>query len=414
MGRTRKKTAHNQGRKPLYKEHGSRLLMPGDDDTHLRVTLRDEAGLILDRGPRYKWGDGGGAYYDQRLAWSESDTRDLAVLCGASADIQKCGDVLAREPKTIAHRASDLGFKLPSAWASLIRTYKPRGPGIELCYPFIAKARPEHADLMRANSLVPRGFPEHMRADICQSVMLAMFEGTVTLSDIEKNKDKMRWFIGKFYKEQRPWQEVLDSPADSDDRRSYDEKAAHGWAQDKVDAEIGERRHAFSAFANATDATQLDHVYALEIREAQHRGAQRRDYMSLRETMETVDGGAFDHGPVALALQVPHAITRAAQRYGITLLPRDLRAMAAQCANRRPLGVERNSEAHLVAVNGTTLPVLFSRMLGKIMTILPPVEMEGLRLVQSGALTWENHHEEWILRRRERPDRMAQNARLAG
>lgn len=393
-----RRSRHNKGRKPLYKEHRRDYVEPGALEVSTFSPV-ESAAMILHRGPRYKWSDGGGAYYDQRLAWSKTDTRDLAILCAASADITKCGDVLARQPQTIVNRARDLGFSLPSAWAALIR--RNRGsPGIQLRYPFIAKARPEHADLMRANSLVPRGFPEHMRADICQSVMLAMFEGTISLSDVEKNKDKMRWFIRKFYKEQQPWQEVLDTPNDGDNR-SYDEKAAHGWAQDGRDEEMADHRRMFNAINKYEPALQIDHVYALEIREARHRSAKNHDHAGITETISLIDSGDYTHGNTALALQVPHAIARAGERYGLTLLPRDLRGAADRCARQSPIGIERDSEAHIVNLNGVDLPVLFNRFICKVMTILPAVELEGLRLVKSGALSWDDHHDEWTFRRTE-------------
>jgi hypothetical protein len=54
-----------------------------------------------------------------------------------------------------------------------------------LQFPYIAKPRPEHADILALNDLVPKTLPHHMRSDICQEMMLAVLEGKTTIEQIE-------------------------------------------------------------------------------------------------------------------------------------------------------------------------------------------------------------------------------------
>lgn len=80
----------------------------------------------------------------------------------------------------------------------LPRIYKPVERRINLVYPYVAKPRDEHADLLAVNALIPQ-MPG--REDICQEIMLALWEGRITLDQIKTNRTNLRPFIRSFTKE---------------------------------------------------------------------------------------------------------------------------------------------------------------------------------------------------------------------
>lgn len=147
----------------------------------------------------------GGGWYDRNLNWRGEDLLALDILCEADADHEGAADALGRPPSNLAHKARDVGFTLPREWARLIapkRAKKPRiiNPG-PLAYPYIQKLRPEHADIVAINNLIPKSIPDHMRSDMCQEIMLAILEGRTTLEKLKDRGRSAQYFIRKFYKD---------------------------------------------------------------------------------------------------------------------------------------------------------------------------------------------------------------------
>lgn len=207
-----------------------------------------------------------GGHRWRSLRWKPAEESILATLIDAAADPEKAADVLWRDPKALANRARDRGLTLPDSWAALLPyAYVPKGPAERLLhFPYIRKERPEHADLLRVNDLVPRAFPEHMRADIVQSIMLALFEGTVTMADLERNRAKLTFFIKRFRKEQEPYREVIGYGADQDESRPYEDIAAAAkmeWREN----EIRETRGNFTAMFRYAPPTQIDSIFVKQV-----------------------------------------------------------------------------------------------------------------------------------------------------
>lgn len=144
----------------------------------------------------------GGSWFGTRMHWTATEGAALRILADAKADLEKSADALGRSPTSIAHRARDTGLTLPPAWAALIAPKRKllvrAEPKIALAYPFIIKKRDEHADLLAVNSLVPRWLPG--REDVCQEIMLALWEGKITVDQLRANKDNLRGFIRDFTK----------------------------------------------------------------------------------------------------------------------------------------------------------------------------------------------------------------------
>ena len=185
----------------------------------------DDAGTaaaILARGPKYLDG-----IRFKGLHWRDAEYTELRTLCDAKADIERTADVLGRGSKSIAWKATEIGPKLPPQWNRLIVPAKIRDVRIQLAYPYIIKPRDEHADLLAVNTIVPQGPP--CREDICQEIMLALWEKRITLNDLIDNREDVRAFIRSFKKgnyemggyaisldvpmyDGRSWHDVLAAP----------------------------------------------------------------------------------------------------------------------------------------------------------------------------------------------------------
>lgn len=171
--------------------------------------------------PRY-WH---GAMYDTRSRWARSDNVALKALCEAGAPLTKSGEALGRSETSVAWRASDTGLKLPPEWREAIKPRRVATPKrVDLQYPYIQSVRGEHAQLLAVNALVPRGLPDHMRGDICQEIMLALWQGETTLDELKHDKSAVNRFIREFRKanlEGGGYVLSLDTPM-ADGRSWYD------------------------------------------------------------------------------------------------------------------------------------------------------------------------------------------------
>jgi hypothetical protein len=142
-----------------------------------------------------------GCYVWTRTWWSRPEVVALKALCDGRASLEKSADSLGRTPTSIAHYARDTGLTLPVEWRDAIIKRKPskvRLADPQLQYPYIRQVRGEHADLLQVNSLVPRGLPDHVRADVCQEIMLALWMKKITLEELRADSRAVRSFIKGF------------------------------------------------------------------------------------------------------------------------------------------------------------------------------------------------------------------------
>ncbi|MDE2020426.1 MAG: transposase [Patescibacteria group bacterium] len=200
----------------------SKITVQSYAETIKRELQESTFGFNLEK-PRYA----NGLLLSTRTWWSDDERAALQAFADQKAQLEKVSVALGRTATSVAWYARDNVSGVPRAWADLIRRRRGTAPRVALCYPFISKPRDEHADLLRVNNLVPKSLPEWMRADVCQNVMLALYDGTTSLEEIEANRRLVRWFIAKFYKEQMPYQEISIAGVTDDDNRSYDEIAAN-------------------------------------------------------------------------------------------------------------------------------------------------------------------------------------------
>lgn len=136
-------------------------------------------------------------YLSTRLWWGRDEEVALKALCEDEAPLEKSAISLGRSPTSIAHRARDTGLRLPKEWTAAI--IKRRPPAVRhaplMQYPYIAKVRGEHADLLAVNSLVPQGLPHHMRADVCQEIMLALWQKETSIEELRGDRALVNKFI---------------------------------------------------------------------------------------------------------------------------------------------------------------------------------------------------------------------------
>lgn len=171
-----------------------------------------------------------GGYHSTRMWWQRPEDIALKALCEDRVPLVTSAGALGRSPTSIAHRARDAGFRLPGEWKDAITKSQPKAVHRPLMqYPYIAKVRGEHADLLAVNALVPHGLPQHLRGDVCQEIMLALWEGQISIEELRSNKSLVSDFIGRARKanyeaggyalsldapmgDGRSWYEVLPTP----------------------------------------------------------------------------------------------------------------------------------------------------------------------------------------------------------
>jgi hypothetical protein len=220
---------HNHGRKPIYKDVR--------DHTPTSKTISDSPTLVqssitvntIIKTPAYH----SGLRLNQWRNWSPSDVEKLRILAEAGSPPEASGDALGRQEKSIAYKARDLGIKIPSTWAAFLPQSKymarPRQPKILLCYPFMVKAqRDEHADLIAVNKLVPASIPDHMRGDICQDILLAIYEGRVNLTSLQRSPKLVKEYMNQWRNNnlENGGYGIMSLDPFGDDQRSLEERIA--------------------------------------------------------------------------------------------------------------------------------------------------------------------------------------------
>lgn len=212
----------------------------------------------------------GGAWYGTRTWWTDTDKFALGILSEANRHVEESGDAIGRQPSTLAWKARDLGLVLPESWAAIIRPkYKPKKISLKhslLAYPYIAKARDEHSDLLAVNAIIPKGIADHMRADMCQEIMLAILEGRTTIEALKAKKANASYFIKKFYHDNYEAGGHAISFQDTDDEWDSDAVAssiaAKEWRENQMRHDRGIAAVAVRTF---TPPTQFEAVWQDQI-----------------------------------------------------------------------------------------------------------------------------------------------------
>lgn len=235
-----RRSRHNKGRKPVYKDY------------------RNVANNLL------KWKKYGGSWLDKYTTWQDVDLFKLSVFCEAEVDVEAAADAIGRPPSSLCHRARDDHLILPQQWSRLITPKRKRKRVLtektsQLAYPYITNVRPEHADLLTINALIPKSIPDNMRADMCQEIMLALLEGRTTIEALKSRDRSPAYFMRKFYKDNFEQSGHALSFNVEDDERSYDEVASAVAAKEWHHGQVVERHRYVDAMTQTfTPPTQFE------------------------------------------------------------------------------------------------------------------------------------------------------------
>ena len=281
-----RRSRHNRGRKPLYKEHRFGLPKIGQ-----WKKLRG-----LDRPEQYEIGRQryiGGAFYSTRTWWTDAEKDALGRFISGGYGPSESAEALGRTESSIANYARDHGLILPAEWKKLIaprnRTTSP--PQIALAYPYIVTGRPSHSDLLAINALVPHTYPEHMRADICQEMLLAVFEDRITIDEIKSHRQEAAWFLKKFWRDNyEDAGRAVSFSMLEDDERSYDEIASSLAAKEWHENQLRDSRSAYSALRSFTAPDQLDAAWRAQVGRWQASAYEQGQFLSFDEAAEELDG----------------------------------------------------------------------------------------------------------------------------
>lgn len=183
---------------------------------------------------RPRWGEG--VYLNDRTHWTSVDKVLLEELLSRGVAENVVADMLGRSPKRLRDAMTRFRLHMPPNWKKKPKTKRakseraPRKPLLN--YPYVTTRSERNAELLAVNALVERSYPEHMRADVCQDIMLAILEGDTTLEALKASG--VRQFLTAWRKRQSdPWGTVsLDAPR-FDDGGSWHDIIAEGdgmWA----------------------------------------------------------------------------------------------------------------------------------------------------------------------------------------
>lgn len=166
------------------------------------------------------------------------------------------------------------------------RSVRESGRRIELSYPYVVRVTNDAAELLAVNSIIPKVYPEAMRADICQEIMLALLEGRTTINELRQNRQKSAWFLRKFYTDNFEGAGHAVSLTSDDDGRSYDEIASSIAAKEWHREQYAGRCRYADALMSFQPPTQIDDVWRAQI----HKHAERLG-LSFDEAAELTEAG---------------------------------------------------------------------------------------------------------------------------
>lgn len=146
------------------------------------------------RVPRYM----NSLWLDSRRHWSDEDLRLLVAANDMRLDPTMAANSLGRAPSILAHKARELRLSLPRSWYELIATKRISNPRLNLEYPYVVKPDDRHSDLIAVNRIVSRQLPG--REDVCQDIMLALWESRTSLDELKSDPKAIRSFVKAFRK----------------------------------------------------------------------------------------------------------------------------------------------------------------------------------------------------------------------
>jgi len=178
--------------------------------------------------PRYL----GGMWLDQRTRWTEADQLLLQNAVTLGLTPKNVASTFGRNPSSIAEKARDIGIRLPREWLAAcgrLRQPKKRAVIDKLAYPYIVRTTDKYSDLIAVNRLVSRDMPG--REDVCQDILLAMWESQTDLESLRTDRSAVRRFAAAFrrtsFERSGYGVESMDAPLfadDGDEKSKYEDE----------------------------------------------------------------------------------------------------------------------------------------------------------------------------------------------
>lgn len=160
-------------------------------------------------------------------------------------------------------------------------------------YPYIIATNNSDAELVLAvNKLVPRVYPSDIRADICQEMMLALLEGSVTISELQARQTQSAWFLRKFYKDNFEKQGRAISLDTKNEDWNSDSIASSVATKEWAREQFAERTRFTDSIKTFTPPTQIDDVWHNQIKRQQERLAAAGEYLEFDEVAQLLDTSA--------------------------------------------------------------------------------------------------------------------------
>lgn len=139
------------------------------------------------------------AWISARTHWNDEDSALLTAAIDLGISYTAAANTLGRPPETLVDKARKMGIRVPYAWGLLrCQPYKKVVRPLNLNYPYIVKPTNDHADLIAVNRMVSQAMPG--REDVCQDVMLALWENRTSLEELRADPRALKAFTRSFRK----------------------------------------------------------------------------------------------------------------------------------------------------------------------------------------------------------------------
>lgn len=221
----------------------------------------------------------GGLWLRTGAHWTAEEKAALTSFAAKKAALSDAADALGRSPSSLLGYSRELSIRIPVLWMPPRRS----GPAPLLHYPFVREARPENADLLEINHLVPQALGGESRADICQEIMLALLEGRTSIAELKAHSGNTHFFVKKFYRDNFEQAGRAVSFSAFDDERAYDEIASSIAAREWRETEMNEARRAFDSMQSFSAPHQMGDLFTIEALEHQVVLHRRGEHVSYDE-----------------------------------------------------------------------------------------------------------------------------------
>jgi len=300
MGTRRSK--HNKGVKPLYKEHRLGISDEGrpfdlewnaftkyihthfpDGPSCPNCGSKDHY-LIKSR-KKFKCADcytqyaptQGTPFHAHKLSYEKINKIEAMKPCGATELAERLGLTYRG-----AWMLKDRLAKHSASWATIVHQARADA----LAYPYIRKSNSEAELILRVNKLVPQSVG-YDRGDICQDILLAVLDGRHTIEQFESDAELVRMFSRGFKSANREqsghakalYNEEWNQP------EVYSNIAAREWWQGQQE----QTSSYMSSFFHYQSPTQIEDAYNSELIRIRRKLSERGIFISEIELIERLE-----------------------------------------------------------------------------------------------------------------------------